>query len=259
MINNYVLDIGRNTNQRYELNLNNETAVVIAGYTNVGKTNLIEYLKSQLLLNSCEIYSYNKRNKYFDTKVQSQLENRIFTENKFNKILTSLKSHKKEIERRKKLVEKSKLNYIEYINEKVKEEDTSKWIDRILIIDDFSIHLTEMKITNKIKFDEYMEVLKFIIEEGHKFGYRLFIVGLRCKNGDIPNELVNLITCKIIFSNAKSDFIDWGFVSEGLKYPKKIGELLIKSNSSEEIHFVKTYDLDSYINESRYIFEKIKY
>lgn len=256
MNNNYKLDIGRNVDNRYVLNLNEETGIIIAGYTNVGKTNLIEYMKSQLLTEDCEIFSYNKRIRNYDKQLIKHFETNLIIEDKESKIFTQLKNHKKEIERRLKVLKKANLSYVEYVETNI--TDKSKWKDRIVIIDDFSVNLINLKLLNNERYEEYISILEEIITTGNECGYKLILCGLRCKNSDIPDRLSNLVSCKISFSNPYSDLEEWNLIEEGMKYPKKVGELLVVSGTyGSEPVFVKTYSIDSYIIDKRFIFEKI--
>lgn len=259
------IDVGRiQGEERYEINLKNENGIILAGFAGSGKSNFLNYLKSQILIHDdVKISTFSSRITRFDKVL---IEN--FGEDKVNcylrnkKARVEIKKYVKEIDSRFKKISKSNCDYESYLSEHAKEEDKEKLKYHFIFIDDLSIELFDMKCNDINKFNEYIDNLKYIIEEGSKVGFFIVISGYRCKNGDLPDVLLNNLSCKISFKNPKKDYIDWNLTSDGVKTPNRVGECLIVSNSviTEENYgiLVKTYLIDKVINERKFIFENNK-
>ena len=259
-----VIDVGRiQGDERYEINLKNENGMILAGFAGTGKTNFLNYMKSQILQHDdVKMSIFSSRVTRFDNILTESFgEDKVKSFIRNKKARVEVKKYVKEIDSRLKRINKSKCDYETYLSNYEK-EDKDKLKYHFIFIDDLSIELFNMRCSDINQFNEYINNLKYILEEGSKVGFFLIISGYRCKNGDLPDILADSVSCKISFKNPKIDYFDWNLILDGMKTPNRVGECLILSNSikNEEGYatLVKSYLIDKAINERKYIFENNK-
>lgn len=227
--------------EQYTMDLENENGVVIGGYSGTGKTNLIDHFRIQLLEQDYKLSNFVRYHRGHLLKLEKVNAENIEVETKEGQRLVFLRKHVKEIKRRKKLIDKANVTYDEYVANFVALKEQDEWKRTAIFIDDFSTNLMKMRTTTEKKYTDYLALLEYIITEGSNYGMKLFIVCLRYSNSDMPKQISSLMTCKISFMNPQKDLEVLGLFTEEIKTPKKIGELIIKSNTNEVAHGVKSY------------------
>lgn len=234
MLNDYSIDIGRNGLERVILDLEEETGIALCGYSGTGKTNIIAHiLKGFLERGDVDVTILDpKFNRYY-RQYKTEYDELVFYEDGLNKIMVELNNVVKEIKSRVKKLESSAKK------SKTLNLDFRK---RIVVVDSLSVSIPKIKERYVARrYEKFMENLKYIADEGSRVGVIPVYIFLRNVNSEAPESIVRNLSVKGSFSNPLSDYGRWDLVGEDMKEPKKIGEMLLKSNTYEG--FVKTYNL----------------
>lgn len=255
---NLWIDIGRFKEERVGFDFSKERGIGIAGYCGVGKTNLVYRILSKLIEQrteeEVEIYLYVSSPTYIYRQFTNKFPHIVEFEDKLHKIRAGLNKIVKEIERRKKKLEKWNRTYEEVV-EQLDEKEREKWKEKYVVIDNYSVHLIDLR--KKVKdeqYKKYVELTRRIAEEGAFVGIKPIYVFLRTCEYDCPSEVAKHLSVLGSFLNPEKDYELWGLVKEGVKLPKKVGEMLLRT--SQYVGFAKTYKIETYVENREGVFNK---
>jgi energy-coupling factor transporter ATP-binding protein EcfA2 len=251
----FLVDIGRCGEERISFDLYKETGLGFAGYSGTGKTNLVLKILSTILEHKKEIdiHLFDLKQGKLYKKYKDNFESVLEHETKINKIRVSLNKLSKEVERRIKKLEKSKLNLTDYLAT-LSDIEKLKWSEKIVVVDCASVIFAKLRAKSDLsQFNKFIEIMEIISKDGSKVGIIPIYVFMRNANSEAPLQIVNNISLLGSFSNPETDHIRWDLLTEGTKFPKKNGELLIKTH--EYVGFVKTYSIESSISNKEGLFK----
>lgn len=249
------VDLGKQGDGRVGIDILNEKGVGFAGYSGTGKTNLVLRILTTVLDQNekIELHLFDIKNGSMYNKLFSTFENVIEHESKIHKIRGSLNKLSKEVDRRKKKLDKSGLTYDEYFDT-LKDTEKTKWKQKIVVVDCISVIFSKLRSKGDWdQCDKLKGFLETISEEGSKVGIIPIYVFMRTSNSEAPLEIISNLSILGNFSNPEEDHDRWDLLDEGSKFPKKTGELLIKTNTYKG--YVKTYNIEMSIDSKEGLFK----